>query len=70
MQKNKLVGVAKVGEKGQIVIPKDIREMFDINTGDTMVLLGDKNRGLALVKASTVSELTDKIFKDLEDSHD
>ncbi len=39
----------KIGEKGQIVIPKQMREMFDINPGDMVLLLADKDRGIAIV---------------------
>ena len=41
----------KVGPKGQITIPKQAREMFDIKEGDTLMVLGDKKRGIALIKA-------------------
>lgn len=37
-----------VGEKGQIVIPKQARELFEIKPGDTLVLLGDVKRGIAI----------------------
>ena len=50
LMKDKFVGIAKVGEKGQIVIPKEARDMFQINPGDSVVLLGDKKKGLAIVK--------------------
>ena len=36
--KDKFIGVAKVGEKGQIVIPKEARDMFEINPGDSVIL--------------------------------
>ncbi|MFA6624202.1 MAG: AbrB/MazE/SpoVT family DNA-binding domain-containing protein [Bacilli bacterium] len=39
-----------VGEKGQIVIPKVIRDMFEINPGDRVIVLADKKRGIAIVK--------------------
>ena len=48
-----LFGICKVGEKGQIVIPKQARQAFDINTGD---------KGLALVKAEVFSAITDEIM--------
>ena len=48
-----LFGICKVNEKGQIVIPKEAREVFGIKSGDSLVLLGDKKKGLALVKAET-----------------
>ena len=41
----------KVGPKGQITIPAEARKMFDIKEGDTMMVMGDPNRGLALLKA-------------------
>ena len=40
----------KVGPKGQITIPKEARNMFDIKEGDTLMVLGDKVRGIAIVK--------------------
>ena len=42
--KNKYVGICKVGEKGQIVIPKEIRNMFDINPGDSVIVLYRKEQ--------------------------
>ena len=40
MQENKFLWTAKVGDKGQIVIPKEARDVFDIKSGDTLLLLG------------------------------
>ena len=62
MEKNKYGGVCKVGEKGQIVIPKEIRSMFDINPGDSVIVLCDKEKGIALLKADVIENLTDKIL--------
>ena len=62
-EKNKYVGVCKVGEKGQIVIPKEIRNMFDINPGDSVIVLCDKEKGIALLKADVIDSLTDKVLK-------
>ena len=47
MEKNKHIGICKVGEKGQIVIPKEAREMFNINPGDSIIVLCDKEKGMA-----------------------
>ena len=62
MKKDKFVGISKVGEKGQIVIPKEARDMFDIKPGDSIIVLCDRSRGIALLKADAIEDLTDKIF--------
>ena len=62
MEKEKFIGISKVGEKGQIVIPKEARDMFGIKPGDSIIVLCDKSRGMALLKADTIEDLTDKIF--------
>jgi AbrB family looped-hinge helix DNA binding protein len=45
-----IFGTVKVGERGQIVIPKEAREIFDIKPGDTLLVLGDEAQGIAIVK--------------------
>ena len=62
MEKNKYVGISRVGEKGQIVIPKEARDMFGIKPGDSIVVLCDKNKGIALVKSDIVEDLTESIL--------
>ena len=59
-----LFGICKVGEKGQIVIPKDARKVFDIKPGDSVVLLGDIKKGLAIVKADVFTAVADGIMGD------
>ena len=54
--------ISKVGEKGQIVIPKEARDMFDIKPGDSIIVLCDKTKGIALVKSDVIEDLSDKIF--------
>ena len=44
-------GVVTVGEKGQIVIPAKARKIFDINAGDQLLILGDEEQGIAIVKS-------------------
>ena len=63
MEKNKYVGICKVGEKGQIVIPKEVRKLFDINPGDSVIVLCDKEKGIAILKADVIENLTDKVLK-------
>lgn len=60
--KGKGAWMAKVGEKGQIVIPKEAREMFDIEPGDTLLLLGDTRRGLAILSGDKMASVADAIF--------
>ena len=62
MTKNRYIGVCRVGEKGQIVIPKEARAMFGINPGDTLVVLCDKKRGMALLKSDALDEVTSKLL--------
>lgn len=57
-----LFGSVKVGERGQIVIPKEAREVFDIHQGDILLVLGDVERGLALVKADTLRDFARQIL--------
>ena len=61
MPEDKFIGISKVGEKGQIVIPKKVRDMFEIKPGDSIIVLCDKSTGIALVKAE-IEELADSIF--------
>ena len=42
----RIFGTAKVGEKGQIVIPKEARDMFEIKSGDSIIVLCDKTKGI------------------------
>lgn len=49
--KDKFMGSVKVGPKGQVVIPIEGRKMFNIKSGDTLIILGDKKRGIALLKS-------------------
>ena len=63
MDKNKYVGVCKVGEKGQIVIHKEVRIMFDINPGDNLIVLGDEGQGLAIIKEKGLLDLIKRAKK-------
>ena len=62
MDKNKYIGVCKVGEKGQIVIPKEVRDMFGIKPGDSVVVLCDKEKGIGILKSDFIEQMTDKIL--------
>lgn len=51
-----LFGVVKVGERGQVVIPKEARELYEIKAGDTLMVLGDQ-RGIAMLKTEVFQEI-------------
>ena len=62
--KDKFVGIARVGEKGQIVIPKEARDMFGIKPGDCIVVLCNKKKGMALVKSDVLENTIDEAMPD------
>ena len=64
--KNRFVGIAKVGEKGQIVKPKEARDMFDIKPGDNVVLLCDKKKGMAVVKSDFLEGTFEKLMPEVK----
>ena len=66
----KYAWTAKVGEKGQIVIPKEAREVFDINPGDTLLLLGDEEKGIAIVKNEDFMNFANAILNAQKDGED
>lgn len=62
MKKTKYMGISKVGEKGQIVIPKEVRDIFGINPGDSLIVLADSKKGIALVKSDVIEDVTNNIL--------
>ena len=61
-----LFGIVTVGDKGQVVIPARARKVFDIDTGDRLVVLGDEGQGLAIIKSDHFLDLADQIRKNLK----
>ena len=61
--KGKYAWTATVGEKGQIVIPKQARDIFQIKPGDTLLLLGDEERGIAIPPKGAFAELFGVAFQ-------
>lgn len=64
VQEDRFIVSVRVGPKGQITVPKEARRMFDINEGDTRMVMGDRTRGLALVKADEFYKLMGGIVDD------
>lgn len=66
----KYAWTATVGEKGQIVIPKQAREIFGIKPGDTLLILGDENHGIAIPPKNTLNELMQIIFDEKKEDEE
>ena len=60
-------GTVKVGERGQIVIPKEARELFGIRPGDTLFVLGDEKNGLLVTPPDVMHDVARQIFQNLEE---
>ena len=58
----RVFGTAKVGDRGQIVIPKEARELFNIKPGDTLLILGDEDTGLVISRPDVLSNIANQIF--------
>ena len=63
----KYAWLVKIGEKGQFVIPKEAREMFDLQPGCEILVLGDSQRGLAIMPRAKQQEFINRVFKDEND---
>lgn len=61
----KYAWMVKIGEKGQFVIPKEARDMFDLQPGSEILVLGDTIRGIAILPKAMQSEFIGKIFSEL-----
>lgn len=61
----RVFGTAKVGDRGQIVIPKEAREMFGIQPGDTLLILGEADTGLIVSRPEELTTLADKMLNHL-----
>ena len=58
----KYMSSVKVGPKGQIVIPKEVRDLFQIQPGDTLMLLADREKGIAIERYDVFEKIADAIF--------
>ena len=58
----RVFGTAKVGDRGQIVIPKEARELFGIKPGDTLLILGEEDTGLIVSRPEVLNNLANQIL--------
>ena len=66
----RVFGTAKVGDRGQIVIPKEARAFFGIEPGDTLLILGKTETGLIVSKPDALNDLANRIFHSVEHHED
>ena len=64
--KGKFISMVKVGEKGQIVIPKEARQIFGVQPGDTLLILGDEETGIIVTKPDVLRDAANEIFGKME----
>ena len=62
----RVYGTAKVGDRGQIVIPKEAREMFKIKPGDTLLILGESETGLIISQPDVLNDLANEILNNVK----
>ena len=62
----RVFGTAKVGDRGQIVIPKEARELFGIRPGDTLLILGDAKTGLIVSRPEVLQNLADELLNNVK----
>ena len=67
--KRHIFGTAKVGEKGQIVIPKEARTIFQVKPGDTLLILGDEETGIIVTKPDVLRDAAIEIFEKMENGN-
>jgi len=67
LYEGKYAWMVKIGEKGQFVIPKEAREMFDLHPGDEILVLGDKERGIAILPKEKQQDFMKQIFSGMEE---
>ena len=59
-------GTARVGDRGQIVIPKEARALFGIQPGDTLLILGDQETGLIVSRPEVLNDLADRLLNQMK----
>ena len=69
-QQDKFIWTTKITSKGQIVLPKQARDVFGFKEGDTLILLGDLSKGIAIAKYDDYLKFAEEIFKLKEGGND
>ena len=64
--KQRVFGTAKVGDRGQIVIPKEARDLYGIKPGETLLLLGDEETGLIVTRPEVLNNLANQILNNVK----
>ena len=62
----RVFGTARVGDRGQIVIPKEARELFDIHPGDTLLVLGDRENGLVISRPELLNAMAEQLMNKIK----
>jgi len=62
----RVFGTAKVGDRGQIVIPKEARDLFKIRPGDTLLILGEEETGLIVSRPEVLSDIANQMFESMK----
>lgn len=65
VHEGKYAWMVKIGEKGQFVIPKQARELFDFQPGDEILVLGDKERGIAIPPKEKQQDVVKQLMSDI-----
>lgn len=63
----RVFGTAKVGDRGQIVIPKEARELFGIKPGDTLLIVGEEDTGLIVSRPEVLNNLANQILSTIKE---
>ena len=66
----RVFGTAKVGDRGQIVIPKEARELFDIRPGDTLLIVGESDTGLIISRPELLNKLATELLNNVKKEED
>ena len=65
----RIFGTAKVGDRGQIVIPKEARQFFGIQPGDTLLILGSESRGLVVSRPELLERVAQELLESTEENN-